>query len=87
MLVCFLVPQPLLHRHNPSNKNDYLLVFVLVDTMFYGCITDSIGVHSLVDAFIVGLLVPLGPLSQIVLHKMEGFMSKIMLPVYFTSTV
>ena len=55
--------------------------------MFYGCITDSIGVHSLVDALTVGLLVPVGPLSQIVLHKMEGFMSKIMLPVYFTSTV
>ena len=55
--------------------------------MFYGCITDSIGVHSLVDAFTVGLRVPLGPLSQIVLHKIEGFMSEIMLPIYFTSTV
>ena len=88
MLVCFLVLQPLLHHHNPLNKifSDYLVVFVLASAMFYGCITDSIGVYSLVVAFIVGLFIPPGPLSQTILHRMEGFVSEIMLAFYFAST-
>ena len=62
------------------------MVSVLTGTMFYGCITDSIGVYSLVVAFTVGLFIPPGSLSQTILHRMEGFVSEIMLAFYFAST-
>lgn len=89
MLVCFLVLQHLLHHHNSLNKIfiDYLVVSVLAGAMFCGCITDSIGVYSLVVVFTVGLFVPPapGPLSQTILHRMEGFVHEIMLAFYFAS--
>ncbi|KAG6391080.1 hypothetical protein SASPL_148829 [Salvia splendens] len=50
-------------------------------------VTDTIGIHALFGAFVVGVLVPKeGPLSGALVEKVEDLVSGIFLPLYFVSS-
>ncbi|XP_052171751.1 cation/H(+) antiporter 18-like [Diospyros lotus] len=52
-----------------------------------GFVTDSIGIHALFGAFVIGVLVPKdGPFASALVEKVEDLVSGLFLPLYFVST-
>ncbi|KAK7821801.1 cation/h(+) antiporter 19 [Quercus suber] len=50
-------------------------------------VTDTIGIHALFGAFVVGILVPKeGPFAGILIEKIEDLVSGLFLPLYFVSS-
>lgn len=59
------------------------LAFVLAA----GFITDTIGIHALFGAFVVGILIPKeGPFAGALVEKIEDLVSGLFLPLYFVSS-
>lgn len=49
--------------------------------------TDTIGIHALFGAFIVGIVVPKdGPFAGVLIEKIEDIVSSLFLPLYFVSS-
>ncbi|ONI07284.1 hypothetical protein PRUPE_5G111600 [Prunus persica] len=52
-----------------------------------GLITDTIGIHAMFGAFVVGVLVPKeGPFAGALVEKVEDLVSGLFLPLYFVSS-
>ncbi|XP_059308789.1 cation/H(+) antiporter 18-like [Lycium ferocissimum] len=52
-----------------------------------GFVTDTIGIHALFGAFVLGVLVPKeGPFSGALVEKVEDLVSGLFLPLYFVSS-
>jgi len=52
-----------------------------------GFVTDTIGIHALFGAFVLGVLAPKeGPLSGALVEKVEDLVSGLLLPLYFVSS-
>ncbi|PIA39816.1 hypothetical protein AQUCO_02600345v1 [Aquilegia coerulea] len=52
-----------------------------------GFVTDTIGIHALFGAFVVGILVPKdGPFAGALVEKVEDLVSGLFLPLYFASS-
>ncbi|PON43858.1 DNA-directed DNA polymerase [Parasponia andersonii] len=52
-----------------------------------GFVTDTIGIHALFGAFVVGVLVPKeGPFAGAMVEKVEDLVSGLFLPLYFVSS-
>lgn len=50
-------------------------------------VTDTIGIHALFGAFVLGVLVPNeGPLASALVEKLEDLVSGLLLPLYFVSS-
>lgn len=50
-------------------------------------VTDTIGIHALFGAFVLGVLVPKeGPLAGALIEKVEDLVSGLLLPLYFVSS-
>lgn len=50
-------------------------------------ITDSIGIHALFGAFVVGIIVPKdGPFAGVLIEKIEDLVSSLFLPLYFVAS-
>ncbi|KAL8157849.1 cation/H(+) antiporter 19-like [Apium graveolens] len=59
------------------------LVLVLVASFA----TDTIGIHALFGAFIVGIVVPKdGPFAGVLIEKIEDIVASLLLPLYFVSS-
>ncbi len=49
-----------------------------------GFCTDTIGIHSIFGAFLLGLVIPKdGPFAGLLVEKLEDFVSILLLPLYF----
>ncbi|MQM18972.1 hypothetical protein Taro_051972 [Colocasia esculenta] len=60
---------------------------ILVAVLAAGFVTDTIGIHALFGAFIVGIIVPKdGPLAGALIEKIEDLVSGLFLPLYFVSS-
>lgn len=58
-------------------------------TLVLACsfVTDSIGIHALFGAFVVGTIMPKeGPFSGVLIEKIEDLVSGLFLPLYFVSS-
>ncbi|KAJ3669572.1 hypothetical protein LUZ60_011522 [Juncus effusus] len=52
-----------------------------------GFVTDTIGIHALFGAFVIGIIVPKdGPFAGVLIEKMEDLVSSLFLPLYFVSS-
>ncbi|WOL10513.1 hypothetical protein Cni_G19270 [Canna indica] len=52
-----------------------------------GFVTDTIGIHALFGAFIIGVFVPKdGPFAGVIIEKIEDLISGLFLPLYFVSS-
>ncbi|KAF8413591.1 hypothetical protein HHK36_001583 [Tetracentron sinense] len=69
-----------------SNFNEFYISLILTGVMVCGFITDGLGAHSLVGAFIFGLVIPNGPLGAALVEKLEDFVSGLLLPIFFVVT-
>ncbi|KAB1221355.1 Cation/H(+) antiporter 15 [Morella rubra] len=89
VLICFFAVRPLIERiihSTPEDSySDYYLCFVLAGAIICGCITDAIGSHSVVGAFMFGLIIPNGDLGDELLDRLDDFVSGLMLPLFFAS--
>jgi Kef-type K+ transport system membrane component KefB len=90
VLICFFAVRPLLERiirieSEKDNYSEYHLCFVLVGAMICACITDLLGVQSIVGAFVFGLIMPNGEFGDVLLDRLDDFVSGIMLPFFFVS--
>ncbi|KAK9103789.1 hypothetical protein Sjap_021043 [Stephania japonica] len=59
----------------------------LATVLAAGFVTDTIGIHALFGAFVLGIFVPKeGPFAGALVEKVEDLVSGLFLPLYFTSS-
>ncbi|GFZ01476.1 cation/H+ exchanger 17 [Actinidia rufa] len=75
--------------HSPLGEpvNEMYVCAILAAVLAAGFVTDSIGIHALFGAFVIGVLVPKdGPFSGALVEKVEDLVSGLFLPLYFVSS-
>ncbi|KAL5206183.1 hypothetical protein ABZP36_034392 [Zizania latifolia] len=73
-------------RDGESVKEVYI-VATLALVLAAGFVTDTIGIHALFGAFLVGIVVPKdGPFAGVLIEKVEELISGLFLPLYFVSS-
>ncbi|KAI4354854.1 hypothetical protein L6164_003684 [Bauhinia variegata] len=88
ILICFFVVHPplklFINRKTDEDSWDYYqLTFVLVGAFVCGYITDLLGTHSIVGAFVFGLIIPPGKFSDMLIEKSDDFVSGALAPLFF----
>ncbi|KAK1318363.1 Cation/H(+) antiporter 19 [Acorus calamus] len=76
-------------RRSPEGEpvKEVYICATLTAVLAAGFVTDSIGIHALFGAFIVGIVVPKdGPFAGVLIEKIEDLISGIFLPLYFVSS-
>ncbi|XP_042475441.1 cation/H(+) antiporter 19-like [Macadamia integrifolia] len=79
----------LMARRSPEGEpvREMFICVTLSLVLAAGFVTDTIGIHALFGAFIVGIIVPKdGPFAGILIEKIEDLVSGILLPLYFVSS-
>ncbi|GKU88563.1 hypothetical protein SLEP1_g2813 [Rubroshorea leprosula] len=66
--------------------SDTHVIFILAAVPLFGCLTDLCGSHSMIGAFLFGLIIPPGELGTKVMDKIEEYVVGIMLPPVFLTT-
>ncbi|CBI26043.3 unnamed protein product, partial [Vitis vinifera] len=67
--------------------NELYICITLSLVLAAGFVTDTIGIHALFGAFVVGIVVPKdGPFGEILIEKIEDLVSGLFLPLYFVSS-
>lgn len=88
IVVSFAVVRPILtpiieHRTSMNTWQKSHLLDVLTRVFICSYITDSLGTHPIVGAFVFGLILPHGKFVDVVLELSADFVSGILCPVYF----
>lgn len=88
IVFCFVVVRPILtpiieHRTSMNTWRKSHLLDVLTGVFICSYITDSLGTHPIVGAFVFGLILPHGKFVDVVLELSADFVSGILCPVYF----
>ncbi|XP_028798039.1 cation/H(+) antiporter 15-like [Neltuma alba] len=87
---CIFVLRPVMTKYIEGSKNEEedtwdnsLLLVVLMGTFACSFVTDVLGTHSIVGAFVYGLVLPHGRFADFVMRKLDDFVSVAMSPVFF----
>ncbi|XP_058724315.1 cation/H(+) antiporter 15-like isoform X2 [Vicia villosa] len=88
IVFCFTVVRPILtpiieHRTSTDTWRKSQLLDVLMGLFICSYITDCLGTHPIVGAFVFGLILPHGKFADMVLEMSADFVSGILCPVYF----
>ncbi|KAG1346497.1 cation/H(+) antiporter 18 [Cocos nucifera] len=92
VLFCTFLVQPILAwiaRRTPEGEpvGEIYVCATLAAVLAAGFVTDTIGIHALFGAFIIGVLVPKdGPFAGALVEKVEDLVSGLFLPLYFVSS-
>ncbi|KAF8667750.1 hypothetical protein HU200_052660 [Digitaria exilis] len=92
VLAAFFLLRPVLTwmaRRSPEGEpvKELYICATLAIVLAAGFATDTIGIHALFGAFIVGIIVPKdGPFAGVLLEKVEDLISGLFLPLYFVSS-
>ncbi|CAA6653818.1 unnamed protein product [Spirodela intermedia] len=76
-------------RRSPEGEpvKEIYICATLTAVLAAGFVTDSIGIHALFGAFVVGIVVPKdGPFAGVLIEKIEDIVSGLFLPLYFVSS-
>ncbi|KAJ6796230.1 cation/H(+) antiporter 19 [Iris pallida] len=76
-------------RRSPDGEpvKEIYICATLTTVLAAGFVTDSIGIHALFGAFVVGIFVPKdGPFAGVLIEKVEDLVSGLFLPLYFVSS-
>ncbi|KAL5989265.1 Cation/H(+) antiporter 18 [Asimina triloba] len=66
---------------------EFYICATLATVLAAGFVTDTIGIHALFGAFIIGVLIPKeGPFAGALVEKVEDLVSGLLLPLYFVSS-
>lgn len=71
------------HTAKEDNYNDFHVCFVLTGVIVCGFIADACGAHSIAGAFMLGVIMPKGDLTDTIMEKVEDFVSGILMPLFF----
>ncbi|XP_043704039.1 cation/H(+) antiporter 18-like [Telopea speciosissima] len=75
------------HCHEGEPVDDLYICATLAAVLAAGFVTDSIGIHALFGAFVLGILVPKdGPFAGALVEKVEDLVTGLFLPLYFVSS-
>ncbi|ESW17351.1 hypothetical protein PHAVU_007G232400 [Phaseolus vulgaris] len=90
ILFCFCVVRPILerlieHRMRSESWNSSKLLDVMIGLFVCSYITDLIGAHHVVGAFVYGLILPSGKFADLMLEMLHDFVTAFIVPVYFAS--
>ena len=66
-----------------DNFNEFHICCVLTGVILCGFIADACGAHSIAGAFMFGVIMPKGELKDILIEKVEDFVSGFMMPLFF----
>ncbi|KAH7513843.1 hypothetical protein FEM48_Zijuj11G0025300 [Ziziphus jujuba var. spinosa] len=89
---CILIVPPIFkwigqRCHEGEPVDDLYICGTLAAVLAAGFITDTIGIHAMFGAFVIGILVPKdGPLAGTLVEKIEDLVSSLFLPLYFVSS-
>ncbi|KAL2347997.1 hypothetical protein Fmac_001997 [Flemingia macrophylla] len=73
--------------HEGEPVEEVYICATLAAVLAAGFVTDSIGIHAMFGAFVVGVLVPKdGPFTSALVEKVEDLVSGLFLPLYFVSS-
>ncbi|XP_047045244.1 cation/H(+) antiporter 19-like [Lolium rigidum] len=92
VVASFFLLRPILAwmaRRSPEGEpvKEIYICATLSIVLAAGFVTDTIGIHALFGAFIVGIIVPKdGPFAGVLLEKVEDLISGLFLPLYFVSS-
>ncbi|KAJ6844522.1 cation/H(+) antiporter 19 [Iris pallida] len=76
-------------RRSPDGEpvKEVYICATLTMVLAAGFVTDTIGIHALFGAFVVGIFVPKdGPFAGVLIEKVEDLVSGLFLPLYFVSS-
>ncbi|XP_057518915.1 cation/H(+) antiporter 18-like isoform X2 [Amaranthus tricolor] len=76
-------------RHCPDGEpvEEIYICATLAAVLAASFVTDTIGIHALFGAFVLGILAPKdGPLASALVEKVEDLVSGLLLPLYFASS-
>ncbi|KNA05519.1 hypothetical protein SOVF_189560 [Spinacia oleracea] len=76
-------------RHCPDGEpvDEIFVCGTLAAVLAAGFVTDTIGIHALFGAFVLGILAPKdGPFASAMVEKVEDLVSGLLLPLYFASS-
>lgn len=76
-------------RMSPEGEpiREVYICATLVIVLAAGFVTDTIGIHALFGAFVVGIMMPKdGPFAGVLIEKVEDLVSSLFLPLYFVSS-
>lgn len=92
VLCCIFVAPPIFRwmaRRCPEGEpvDEIYVCATLAAVLAAGFVTDTIGIHALFGAFVVGILVPKeGAFAGALVEKVEDLVSGLFLPLYFVSS-
>ncbi|KAL8498588.1 hypothetical protein ACS0TY_021793 [Phlomoides rotata] len=92
ILLCILIGPPVFRwiaRRCPQGEavNEIYICATLAAVLAAGFVTDTIGIHALFGAFVLGVLVPKeGAFADALVEKVEDLVSGLFLPLYFVSS-
>ncbi|OVA06737.1 Cation/H+ exchanger [Macleaya cordata] len=73
--------------HEGEPVDETYICATLAAVLAAGFVTDTIGIHALFGAFVLGVLVPKeGPFADALVEKVEDLVSGLFLPLYFASS-
>ncbi|KAK7291767.1 hypothetical protein RIF29_07164 [Crotalaria pallida] len=92
ILFAYFAIRPLLAtmaRRSPEGEPVKEIYICVTLTLVLACsfVTDTIGIHALFGAFVVGIIMPKdGPFASVLIEKIEDLVSGLFLPLYFVSS-
>ncbi|CAJ1968073.1 unnamed protein product [Sphenostylis stenocarpa] len=90
ILFCFCVVRPILtrvieQRMRSESWNYTKMMDVMIGLFVCSCITDFLGAHHVVGAFVYGLILPSGRFADLMSEMLDDFVTAFVVPVYFAS--
>ncbi|KAI4296937.1 hypothetical protein L6164_036854 [Bauhinia variegata] len=90
VVICFYVVRPPLVRLIEEKTEQETwepqhLLFVVLGALLCAHITDTLGTHTIVGAFVYGLILPHGRFADMVIESTDYFVSSIIAPLFFVS--
>ncbi|PIN16786.1 hypothetical protein CDL12_10557 [Handroanthus impetiginosus] len=92
VILCIFIAPPVfkwMARRCPQGEpvDEIYICATLAAVLAAGFVTDTIGIHALFGAFVLGVLFPKeGPFSVALVEKVEDLVSGLFLPLYFVSS-
>ncbi|XP_027922950.1 cation/H(+) antiporter 15-like [Vigna unguiculata] len=91
VVVCIFVVRPLIqwfidHKEDKDEWSDNQLLFIFMGVLACSCISDFLGAHAIVGAFVFGLILPHGKFAELVMSISDDFVSGFLVPLFFTGT-
>lgn len=88
MLVLYYTVRPTVSYFVSKTKDgeeidEILLQAILMSVMVFGILADWIGIHAVFGAFVVGVVIPNGPVVAVLMERMDDFVTGFFLPLFF----